>query len=81
MLQFSATRHSLKATLCSDSARSSVPTKQDIVPETLLKKRKSQEKEREARTADLQKKRAVSLRPATLEWERVSVMITIPFRD
>lgn len=31
-----------------------------MVPETLLKKRKSQEKEREARTADLQKKRSVS---------------------
>lgn len=31
-----------------------------MVPETLLKKRKSQEKEREARASDLQKKRAVS---------------------
>lgn len=41
---------------------SSVPTKEDIlVPETLLKKRKSQEKEREARAADLKKKRDVSL--------------------
>ncbi|OCL10871.1 60S ribosomal protein L7 [Glonium stellatum] len=36
----------------------SVPTQNDIlVPETLLKKRKSQEKEREARAAELQKKR------------------------
>jgi large subunit ribosomal protein L7e len=35
-----------------------VPTHNDIlVPETLLKKRKSQEKEREARAAELQKKR------------------------
>ncbi|KAE8447390.1 60S ribosomal protein L7 [Mollisiaceae sp. DMI_Dod_QoI] len=36
----------------------SVPTADQIlVPETLLKKRKSQEKEREARTADLEKKK------------------------
>lgn len=35
-----------------------MPTQNDIlVPETLLKKRKSQEKEREARAAELQKKR------------------------
>jgi len=35
-----------------------VPTKNDIlVPETVLKKRKSQEKERELRAADLKKKR------------------------
>merc|ERR1711939_631713 len=44
----------------SQTVKTSVPTKQDIVPETLLKKRKSQEKEREARTADLQKKRAAN---------------------
>lgn len=31
-----------------------------MVPETLLKKRKSQEKEREQRAADLKKKREVS---------------------
>jgi hypothetical protein len=38
-----------------------VPTKNDIlVPETLLKRRKSQEKAREARAADLKKKRDVS---------------------
>jgi large subunit ribosomal protein L7e len=37
-----------------------VPTKNDIlVPETILKKRKSQEKEREQRAADLDKKRKV----------------------
>ncbi|CZS92855.1 probable 60S ribosomal protein L7 [Rhynchosporium agropyri] len=37
---------------------SSVPTKDQIlVPETLLKKRKSQEKAREERTADLEKKK------------------------
>jgi len=36
----------------------SVPTKNDIlIPETVLKKRKSQEKERELRAADLKKKR------------------------
>jgi len=40
---------------------SSIPTKDEIlVPETLLKKRKSQEKERESRAADLKKKREVS---------------------
>jgi Zn-dependent peptidase ImmA (M78 family) len=40
-----------------------VPTKKDIlVPETVLKKRKSQEKEREQRAADLKKKRDVSHR-------------------
>lgn len=40
----------------------SVPTKNDIlVPETILKKRKSQEKEREQRAADLDKKRKVGL--------------------
>lgn len=55
-------------------SRSSVPTKQDIVPETLLKKRKSQEKEREARTAELQKKRAVSHTAATKEQDVVYMM-------
>ncbi|GAM88907.1 hypothetical protein ANO11243_069410 [Dothideomycetidae sp. 11243] len=40
------------------AAKTSIPTKDEIlVPETLLKKRKSQEKERESRAADLQKKR------------------------
>jgi hypothetical protein len=39
----------------------SVPTKNDIlVPETVLKKRKSQEKERELKAAELKKKREVS---------------------
>ena len=38
----------------------SVPTKDDIlVPETLLKKRKSQEKDREAVAAEREKKKAV----------------------
>ncbi|OCK96239.1 60S ribosomal protein uL30 [Cenococcum geophilum 1.58] len=40
------------------NVHTSVPTHNDIlVPETLLKKRKSQEKEREARATELQKKR------------------------
>ena len=40
---------------------SSVPTNDDIlVPETLLKKRKSQEKAREERSAELEKKKKVS---------------------
>lgn len=39
---------------------STVPTEDQIlVPETLLKKRKSQEKEREARSAELEKKKKV----------------------
>jgi large subunit ribosomal protein L7e len=39
----------------------SVPTADQIlVPETLLKKRKSQEKAREERTAELEKKKKVS---------------------
>lgn len=38
-----------------------MPTEDQIlVPETLLKKRKSQEKEREQRAADLEKKKKVS---------------------
>ncbi len=59
----------------------SVPTKDDIlVPETLLKKRKSQEKEREARAADLKKKRDVSrlrLCPACRKRGRRLVMTPI----
>ncbi len=40
----------------------SVPTEDEIlVPETLLKKRKSQEKAREERQAELEKKKKVSL--------------------
>ena len=39
----------------------SVPTEDEIlVPETLLKKRKSQEKAREERSAELEKKKKVS---------------------
>jgi large subunit ribosomal protein L7e len=38
-----------------------VPTKKDIlVPETVLKKRKSQEKQRELKAVELKKKRDVS---------------------
>ena len=41
---------------------STVPTEDQIlVPETLLKKRKSQEKAREERSAELQKKKAVGV--------------------
>lgn len=40
--------------------RRSVPTENEIlVPETLLKKRKSQEKQREERSAELEKKKKV----------------------
>jgi hypothetical protein len=57
----------LPHTLCMSGPRtnlrafSSVPTKNDIlVPETLLKKRKSQEKARAEKAAEIQKKKAVS---------------------
>jgi len=62
VLQFSAYGDHIKATtVLTFFCYRSVPTKDSIlVPETLLKKRKSQEKEREARAADLKKKREVS---------------------
>ena len=45
-----------------------VPTEEEIlVPETLLKKRKSQEKAREDRLVELKKKRAVGLPPKILK--------------
>lgn len=50
----------------------SVPTEDEIlVPETLLKKRKSQEKAREERSAELEKKKKVghSFLPLTLRLE------------
>jgi len=44
-----------------------VPTEDQIlVPETLLKKRKSQEKEREARSAEFEKKKQVGF-PLTVQ--------------
>jgi len=44
-----------------------VPTEDQIlVPETLLKKRKSQEKQREERAADFEKKKKVSVSKACL---------------
>ena len=44
-----------------------MPTEDEIlVPETLLKKRKSQEKAREERSAELQKKKKVGSTPAML---------------
>jgi len=45
-----------------------VPTQNDIlVPETLLKKRKSQEKAREERALATKEKRGKILRPATID--------------
>ena len=59
MLQFSASEISFATAVL--TYHSTIPTKDEIlVPETLLKKRKSQEKEREVKAADLQKKRQVS---------------------
>ena len=53
----------------------SVPTEDQIlVPETLLKKRKSQEKQREERAAEVEKRKKVSAAPllhsrgGTLSW-------------
>lgn len=52
-----------------------VPTEDQIlVPETLLKKRKSQEKEREARSAELEKKKQVG--PAFTPKEIPNVRVT-----
>lgn len=46
--------------LASSGSYRSVPTEDEIlVPETLLKKRKSQEKAREERSAELEKKKKV----------------------
>ncbi|KAH0383719.1 60S ribosomal protein L7, partial [Aureobasidium melanogenum] len=64
----------------SQTVKTSVPTKQDIVPETLLKKRKSQEKEREARTADLQKKRAANKEKRQVIFKRAESYIK-EYRD
>jgi len=62
LLHFSSRDH-LRTTDYSDilpRSHRSVPTRDDIlVPETLLKKRKSQEKEREAKSAESEKKKAV----------------------
>lgn len=60
MLQFSAWRILSLATACADMSYSSVPLGSEVIPESLLKKRKSQEKAREVRAAETQKKRAVS---------------------
>ncbi|KAG9596661.1 60S ribosomal protein L7, partial [Aureobasidium melanogenum] len=64
----------------SQTVKTSVPTKQDIVPETLLKKRKSQEKEREARTAELQKKRAANKEKRQVIFKRAESYIK-EYRD
>lgn len=44
-----------------DAYRAATTEDQILVPETLLKKRKSQEKQREERSAELEKKKKVSL--------------------
>lgn len=45
------------------SSRSVATVDQILVPETLLKKRKSQEKAREEKSAELEKKKKVRLTP------------------
>jgi large subunit ribosomal protein L7e len=60
-----------------------VPTHNDIlVPETLLKKRKSQEKEREARATELQKKRQVGTHfMSDMFGRKIVVMISTNYAD
>ncbi|KAF2803855.1 60S ribosomal protein L7 [Mytilinidion resinicola] len=60
---------------------STAPTKDSIlVPETLLKKRKSQEKEREARAADLQKKRKANKEKRAVIFKRAESYVK-EYRD
>ena len=62
----------------SDTVCRTVPSQNDIlVPETLLKKRKSQEKEREARAAEIEKKKKVRSTSSFLA-ETITKMMTIP---
>ncbi|EON67809.1 60S ribosomal protein L7 [Coniosporium apollinis CBS 100218] len=59
----------------------SVPTQDQIlVPETLLKKRKSQEKERESRAADLQKRREASKEKRKVLFQRAEKYVK-EYRD
>jgi len=61
--------------------KSTAPTKDDIlVPETLLKKRKSQEKEREARAAELQKKRKANKEKRSVIFKRAESYVK-EYRD
>jgi len=58
-----------------------VPTHNDIlVPETLLKKRKSQEKEREARATELQKKRQANKEKRKVIFKRAEAYVK-EYRD
>jgi len=58
-----------------------VPSKDDIlVPETLLKKRKSQEKEREQRAAELQKKREANKEKRKVVFKRAESYVK-EYRD
>ncbi|KAF2499970.1 60S ribosomal protein L7 [Lophium mytilinum] len=60
---------------------STAPTKDSIlVPETLLKKRKSQEKERETRAADLQKKRKANKEKRAVIFKRAESYVK-EYRD
>ncbi|KAF2236834.1 60S ribosomal protein L7 [Viridothelium virens] len=63
------------------TVKTSVPTKDEIlVPETLLKKRKSQEKEREQRTADLEKKRKANKEKRNVIFKRAESYVK-EYRD
>ncbi|KAI9661103.1 MAG: 60S ribosomal protein L7 [Bathelium mastoideum] len=63
------------------SVKTSVPTKDDIlVPETLLKKRKSQEKERAQRAAELDKKRKANKEKRAVIFKRAESYVK-EYRD
>jgi len=65
----------------SDTTYRSVPTKNDILaPESLLKKRKSQEKEREAKAADLDKKRKANKEKRKVIFQRAEKYVK-EYRD
>jgi len=63
------------------TSKTSVPTKSDILPpESLLKKRKSQEKERENRAAELEKKRAANKEKRKVIFQRAEKYVK-EYRD
>merc|ERR1711981_45144 len=63
------------------TSKTSVPTKSDILPpESLLKKRKSQEKERENRAAELEKKRAANKEKRKVVFQRAEKYVK-EYRD
>ncbi|KAK7512524.1 60S ribosomal protein uL30 [Phyllosticta citriasiana] len=63
------------------TVKSTIPTKdQVLVPETLLKKRKTQQKDQEARAADLQKKREANKKKREVIFKRAESYVK-EYRD